>query len=982
MSSSKKFKSCITSKKFIRADLFIILLAAALFALCWVVRLPFSEAFSTKTSISLGYQAKQGPDGNYYAIDESHERLICFDEAGTVRFAVSSIECGIGEVSYIDDFSVTANGLYISASEWNEMSIAREAVVLYSLEGEYIETCMQADYSNEYINKHRFYGAAEINGEILVADCREDEILIGEYTIPYENAFNAVSDVEITDHAVYILDKSGVLTEYSDETPSGAVVYSSANDGGNVVPYRLFVSDNADIYFTDIRNDEVRLVDASSQTSSKILDASGSLTVSLTESGEFIITPGDSVNITGTGGSDTVYSSLDKNAASIMRQFIFIAAFAVFAVLACIICIRLVILFAAKEYSRIQRVSFLMLGAVAVVAILLCSILMNSFAAEYRNKIREQVETAAYMIANQIDGDDIENIEETGGFGGEAYDRLCDIMNKSFPMDIDFYRQIYCNILKIPSDGSAGYAVAYLDQSVGAYFPLDESEQIDLVAVKSTGRSVWNQEVEDISGTYLSVKVPVYNDSGEICGAVAVGVETYVISDTINEMLRGIILSILVILLIVWIVSVEIMLFINGYGSYKQELASGNRQPFPGHVLRILVFLIFAAYNMTASFLPAYLLHKAEIFPKDMESLASALPVTVNIFLIGVMSLFCARFIKRLGLRNVMVFSALCSLFGNLIIFLIPDYFAIFAGLILDGVGVGLITNSVYIMISRIKNESDRTRGLSVYNSAYLSGINFGMMAGSLLAVNLDRQDVFIVVAVTWAILILVTGPVIRRIGMITESSGETAESKTVKPLSTGKYIGNRKVLGFIVLIQNPYIVFGSFVFYYLPLFCDMNGYGEALCSLFIMIYSQAAILLSGALTACAAKMRKINPMYLALGLNIAAIIVYAVSQNLAGMIAALLILGVSAAFGKPVQQTYYLDMNETKKYGEDRAMGIYNFSENIGESLGPTIFARVISAGSMRASLGIFCALTGGMGLLHKIICSNKTKNNYESND
>jgi predicted MFS family arabinose efflux permease len=425
--------------------------------------------------------------------------------------------------------------------------------------------------------------------------------------------------------------------------------------------------------------------------------------------------------------------------------------------------------------------------------------------------------------------------------------------------------------------------------------------------------------------------------------------------------------------LIVWIVSVEIMLFINGYGSYKQELASGNRQPFPGNVLRILVFLIFAAYNMTASFLPAYLLHKAEIFPKDMESLASALPVTVNIFLIGVMSLFCARFIKRLGLRNVMIFSALCSLFGNLIIFLIPDYFAIFAGLILDGVGVGLITNSVYIMISRIKNEDDRTRGLSVYNSAYLSGINFGMMTGSLLAVNLDRQNVFIVVATTWAILILVTGPVIRRIGMITEPAGETAESKNVKPLSTGKYIGNRKVLGFIVLIQNPYIVFGSFVFYYLPLFCDMNGYGESLCSLFIMIYSQAAILLSGALTTYAAKMRKINPMYLALGLNIAAIIVYAVSQNLAGMIAALLILGVSAAFGKPVQQTYYLDMNETKKYGEDRAMGIYNFSENIGESLGPTIFARVISAGSMRTSLGIFCAVTGVMGFMHKILCSKR---------
>ena len=339
------------------------------------------------------------------------------------------------------------------------------------------------------------------------------------------------------------------------------------------------------------------------------------------------------------------------------------------------------------------------------------------------------------------------------------------------------------------------------------------------------------------------------------------------------------------------------------------------------------------------------------------------------------MSLFCAGLIKKMGVKRLMLLSALCSLAGNLIIFVYPEYFMIFAGLILDGVGVGLITNSVYVMISRIKDEDDRTAGLSVYNSAYLSGINFGMMTGSLLAVNMGRQEVFVIVSAVWAALIVITLPLIRRVGAVIKDSDKDESGSASSPLTIRRYVADKKVLGFMVFIQNPYIIFSSFVFYYVPLFCDMKGYGEALCSLFIMIYSQMAILLSGSLTSYASKIKRGGSMYAALGLNIAAVVIYAVFQNLPAMISALIILGVSAAFGKPVQQNYYLNIDMTKKYGEDRAMGIYNFSENIGESLGPTVFGKMISAGSMRLSLMIFCGSAGVMGLLHKIICGRDKK-------
>jgi MFS-type transporter involved in bile tolerance (Atg22 family) len=80
------------------------------------------------------------------------------------------------------------------------------------------------------------------------------------------------------------------------------------------------------------------------------------------------------------------------------------------------------------------------------------------------------------------------------------------------------------------------------------------------------------------------------------------------------------------------------------------------------------------------------------------------------------------------------------------------------------------------------------------------------------------------------------------------------------------------------------------------------------------------------------------------------------------GLIVALLLLGLSASFAKPSQQSYFLGLKPTQKYGEDKAMGLYNFSENIGESLGPVVFGRLMAgtqAGIM-AFLGLIVALGG----------------------
>lgn len=975
MSWSKRLNKYLFLKKFNKADIFLIFLVMILAVFGFTFRMPFKDAVQSKIKITLGYCAKSISDNTFCVLDNEHTRVICFNQEGDIRFTIEKPSDEKGDLSYIDDFAITEKGIYVSASQWDGMALAREAILFFNLNGEYIKTIRDCDYSSNRINKHRFYGISEYEGVVQYVECQSDSILIGEREIPYSNAFNAVSDAVFVGSTAYILDKNGTIREYTDGKSNGKEVFSlSTEEKYDIVPYKLAVDRKGNLYFTNIKKEEIRLVDTEKGTSSKVSDSLGSLTVGISNSGKFLLLDGSGLHVFDENNDEKVYSELNKTGKEIAFQIIWLIALAALILLVFIMAFRLFRLLSQIKFSPPTILGFWVFGTVAVVSVILCSLLMNSFAANYRSKLVEQLECTAYMIANQIDPEDIEGIEETGGFGGTAYNRLCEIMEDSFSADIEFYDQIYCNVLRLDTDGETGYAVAYLDQSIGSYFPLSDIETKELQKVYETGKIVRNDEVADISGNYLSVKVPVFNVNGQVCGVVAVGAENYIVDEILQTLVKKIWFSIAIILMIVWLVSVEVFSFANNYSVYKKEKEAGN-PIFPAHTIRLLIFMVFAAYNMTAAFLPVYLLRQSDSFTGKMKEIAGAFPITINLFLIGIMSLFCARLVRRFGLRKIMIVSAACSLLGNSVIYFFSGFYPALLGLILDGIGVGLITNAVYVMVTYIKEEENRTWGLRIYNGAYLSGINFGMLVGSVLAVNVGQRMVFGIVAAVWSILAILTWCMIRNVVPMSENTDKRGEEPEKRCISFRKFIFQRTVLGFIILIQNPYIIFGSFIFYYVPIFCDVNGLNETICSILIMLYSQVAVLGTDFFTKTITKIGRNSGIYLCLAINIAALLLFATMPGIGTMTVSLILMGISSAFGKPVQQNYYLSLESTQKYGEDKAMGIYNFTENIGESAGPMIFGRMMGSDRFGISSIIFCGVIGVLTAIHYWISKKEKK-------
>jgi predicted MFS family arabinose efflux permease len=969
-------KNYLFSRKFRKFDIILLILFSVLLSACVYLRLPFEQALSKEKEIELGYIGREYND-RYYVIDAGHSRLICFDENSKELYSIVDPSDNGESILYIDDFMVNDENLYLSVSEWNGMLLDRELIMKYDLEGNYIENVTENVYGGTSFNKHSFYGLTDNNGSLLVGENKKDQIIIHNitpgrdegYSIAYPNAYNAVSDLAFDGEKVIVLDKNGTINVYEKKQPT--MIYSTLWKGEeNRIPFRLAVKDGT-VYFTDIKNGEVVKVDTANESSETVIEATGSQTVTICPENDDLLTT-DYDGLKRYGSVSEEFLVLEKNDDEIRTGHIFLGCFALLALISVIFIVRLVLIFTGLKLDATKVASFTIVIVEAVVLVVISVILLQAFRTSYLDKIREQLQATAIIVSESIDEDDISGVRQARDFNSEHYNNLVDRMERALPLSVDFYKTAYCNILKLSDDGTSGHGIAYLDQSIGVYFPLDETEYAEVKEVYESGRSVWNDAVEDVSGTYLSVKVPVYSADNKVIGVVAVGSDTYVVSDMISVMLRNVLFSIVIIMLLLWVMTTEGISFFNIYTRYQEKRESGLKSAVPVHLIRLLVFLVFTAFNMASSFLPIYVMKGSELFAGSNVGILASLPLTINIFIMGVMSLVASNLVRRYGIRNIFSIACLSSMCGNLIL-LIPNYFTIVLGLIMDGIGVGLISNSIYIMLTYLNDEQERNDCLNNYNAASLSGINMGMIIGGLLATAIGQRYVFIFVALTWFALAALAVFLAKKLESVITTEEETVFTGNDR-LKARSFIRNRVILSFFALIQNPYIIFNSFVFYFIPIIAGELGYSETIISVLLMLYSEVAVIIGSRMSDATDKAFGDYAMYLALGLNIIAFAAYISLGNLAGIIVGLLIMGISASFGKPAQQSYFLKQKVTIDYGQDNAMGVYNFSENIGESLGPIVFGRLIGVafGTNMAFLGVIFA----MGLLHFII-NRKDMNN-----
>ena len=972
-------KEHVFSRKLRWTDFVLVAAFTILAIACTRLQVSFSDIFSRTTEVSFGYIGRTSK-GIRYVIDNGHARLLAFDKDAQERFEIVDPSDDGEAVLYIDDVFVDDDGIYLSASEWDGMLLTRELILAYDNEGVFQQTVFELTYDLEGspTNKHRFYGLHREGDSLVWAECRDDMIWVhtsdldGQnhmvaWTPPYDNAFNAISDIVFDEGDLIILNKNGSINRHVRHA-SPQLLYKTTWTGEQErVPFRLALSEGS-VYFTDFRSGTVQRVITKEKRSETVREGTDSQTVTFSEDGkEMLLAESEGLRVVGEDGSEVCYDSLHLATSLATQRLLFLVCLVLLVLAVGLILVRLVCILRDRSLKQANTVPLVVVTVALVVCTIVSYLLIGSFRTLYLAKIREQLQMTATQVSLRITKEDLDGVSQAQDFDSDSYENLITVMEQSMPLDVDFFHTTYCNILRLSEDGKSGYAIAYRDQSIGTFFPLDELETAEVVDVYQTASPVWNDQSQDVSGTYVSVKTPIMGEADDVVGVASVGADTSVVTELISEMQREVLLSIVLILLLFWIIATEAVALASQSTAHK-ALRAGD-QVLPAYLTRFFVFSVFAAFNLVSSFLPIYVLHYSSVVDETWHELAATLPLSINILAMGVMSLFCASAMHRFGTRRVFAGSMACSLVGNIALFAAPSYPFIVLGLLLDGIGVGMITNAIYVALAYLPNENERESAFSTYNGASMSGINFGTILGSILAVSIGQRLVFMVVVATWASLMLLAIHMAGRMDHLLNYRDEQAETirGSIKPT---RFLASRPIWSFILLVQNPYIVFNGFVFYFVPLFCEGAGLRETITSVLLMVYSQTAVTLGDSLTEHMEKTFGGRSVYVALALNVAAIALFIATQSFWGLVGALLLLGVGASFAKPCQQALYLRQDASKRLGEDQAMGIYNFSENIGESLGPIVFGSLMAGplGYVWAFLGaVTCAGTTHFALNRK---------------
>ena len=71
----------------------------------------------------------------------------------------------------------------------------------------------------------------------------------------------------------------------------------------------------------------------------------------------------------------------------------------------------------------------------------------------------------------------------------------------------------------------------------------------------------------------------------------------------------------------------------------------------------------------------------------------------------------------------------------------------------------------------------------------------------------------------------------------------------------------------------------------------------------------------------------------------------------------------------------YFSRLPGVPQYGEESAMGIYSFMDNIGESAGPMLFGSIMSAPSVLPGLAAFAGVSAVMNGLYAAVFGRNKK-------
>ena len=954
-----------------RKKLALILGAACLLlaALCWVFRPLFTDApFSTAYAFDGPSGVFPGESGRLYIIDQGKKTVLITDGQGKL---LRSIDCGTDGDSEPYYASLVAEGadgsIYVADTRYAGQGtrISQERIFRYDADGENGTCIYLIDYEAIEQEAPLQYGnilsLREENGALVFTRKTDNGLAVCQLNLASGRLQSAGYDLP----GQYISDADAEPGTLRPIFTNRLGQVCTVTDGATEVLLDegrtswMLCAEEGRIYYSDIAANAVLCYDLETGREEIVLEAPDILYGVQTAGGRLYTT--DYMGYYMLEDGEASYVDALTYSQPLLRCALWAALF-----LGGLLAVAVAYLLLAPALHRpkselFQRMA-IVLGVSLCMGCLVGYITITQMVSNQKATVMEQLNLFCDILVENTDTEALANIDSLADYKGEDFNQVKEPLDALTRMGYEngmyYYYAIYS------TDGEIIYTIMDFEETLPARYPVYAYGEEGYTEVLAEGESV--EFGGDVSsyGSWAFVLKPIRDAAGTPIAIMEVGTNLDDLDSQIQELVKEVALTILSMAVVLLMIIVEIIFYAEHRERKRKNLAlPGLAAQFP---LRLLIFLAYLVDCMQDAFVSILANQLYTPILGIPQSVGAALPLSAQVFAAAVMAFLGGGLSRKAGVKKTLVGGFLLEITGCLLCGAGGTYFSLLGGKAVIGMGLGLIIVSLNAIAARGEDEAESAKAFTDISAGTLAGVTAGAGVGSII-LSFGHYS-----------MVYFAGAAILLIGLALSFSGrdykEVAVAKAKEEVGFFRFLFNRQVITFLLLMLLPFLMGLSFREYFFPIYAAELGMSETMIGRLYLICGLLVIYAGPQLTGkLIARLGGKWTVTLASALIIAAPLLYVAIPTLATTIVGVLLLSVAISFGYAAQSTYYSELPSVEHYGGGRAMGIYSLFENIGQTIGPMIYGLAMMLG-YRSGLGLIGGAMLALLLLF-LACNGKKK-------
>lgn len=914
---------------------------------------PFQSDYTFEAVSEVSY----GADGTMFAIEGGKKELLVLNEAGEItRRILGGSEARV--FYYATRVCQDAEkNIYIADINYGKQGNRIQKERIIRIHENEREVVFERDYTKEEnppLQYGRIIDMQEQDGQIYFMMQEDDSLFLYRFSktqvpevirrVPCTYYLNDAAYDVFTD-TVVISTRQGELYSYSAKDTEWQQM---ANPGTPQIPLDLCVN-RGNVYYTELIGKSIMHVSLENAELPDVVYQGDYIwyRLNVSQDGETLIAT-DYCGFMQLGSNQTSDEQMQTTeyteAKMLFYPTVLITWIALLLLIVTIVvCLLVLVVRAIKKKEDKQELYRIIM--VAGAAVLVSSVVSYSTITNMLQSQSEAVVTNmtlfAEVMSQQIDADALQTLDGLEDYHSAEYDAIKAPLDEM--IEAGYENETYYYYLIYNTDGTNINCLMDYEETTACGYPAYEYGDNEYTTVLEQG--IRQQVGDEMSsyGSWVFVLIPIRNEQGEVVAELEVGTSLDQLKANRLEILFENICAVFCGSAVITMLILE-GLFALAFFEKRKKLSAGLRDNTQTIPIRTIVFLVFMTDSMQDAFIAILCSRLYESSLSDAFRLlvpveiAIALPMSMQLLTSALFAVIGGKLVSKWGSKRVLMLGFMAQMTGFLICCLSQGYLGILIGKTWIGVGLGCVYVTANTMAATGSDEKSVATAFADVSAGVLSGVTIGVGLGSIILSLGSYKFIYAIGALFLGVGILMT-----------VCSKNVMLSSVHEKASIGilRFLFNKRVLGFFLLILIPFMMALSYREYFFPLYVEEYGINEVqigriylVCGLLVLY---AGPWFSRKLLEKIGARNSIILSSVGMAVNMGVFIVF---PSIWSVIIGVVILSIIVSFAYTCQYTYFEQLPEISAYGEGNAMGVYSMFENVGQTLGPVVYGSALLLG------------------------------------